>query len=79
MTQSTADEPLACQDRRYSSQQVEFGILLENISACTQTECLSHHMILMDIGLPKLNGLEAARQIRELPPAAKLIFLTQEE
>jgi hypothetical protein len=33
---------------------------------------------LLDIGLPKLNGLEAARQIRKLAPERKILFLTQE-
>ena len=35
-------------------------------------------MILLDIGLPGLNGIEAARRVRELAPEAKIIFLTQE-
>jgi DNA-binding NarL/FixJ family response regulator len=36
------------------------------------------NLILLDIGLPRLNGIEAARQIRELAPLAKIVFLTQE-
>lgn len=32
----------------------------------------------MDIGLPGLNGMAVARQIRELVPQSKIIFLTQE-
>jgi DNA-binding NarL/FixJ family response regulator len=32
----------------------------------------------LDIGLPKLNGLEAARQIRQLSPNSKILFLSQE-
>lgn len=35
-------------------------------------------LILLDIGLPGLNGIEAGRQIRKLVPNAKIIFLTQE-
>jgi DNA-binding NarL/FixJ family response regulator len=35
-------------------------------------------LIRLDIGLPGLNGIEAARQIRELVPESKIIFLTQE-
>jgi DNA-binding NarL/FixJ family response regulator len=32
----------------------------------------------MDIGLPSQNGIEAARQIRELVPKARILFLSQE-
>jgi DNA-binding NarL/FixJ family response regulator len=39
---------------------------------------LKPDLILLDIGLPTLNGLEAARQIRKLVPESKIIFLSQE-
>ena len=35
-------------------------------------------LILLDIGLPSLNGIEVARQMRSLVPESKIIFLTQE-
>jgi DNA-binding NarL/FixJ family response regulator len=36
------------------------------------------NVILLDIGLPKLNGIEVARQIRVLVPGSRIIFVTQE-
>lgn len=35
-------------------------------------------LIVLDIGLPKLNGIEAGRRIRKLSPQSKILFLTQE-
>lgn len=35
-------------------------------------------LILLDIGLPSLNGVDAARRIRELSPDSKILFVTQE-
>jgi len=32
----------------------------------------------LDLGLPKLNGIEAARQIRKHTPEPKIVFLSQE-
>lgn len=36
-------------------------------------------VVLLDIGLPLLNGLQAARQIRQASPQSKIIFLTGQD
>ena len=36
-------------------------------------------IVVLDIAMPRLNGLEAARQIRARMPAVKLIFMTMHE
>ena len=35
-------------------------------------------LILLDIGLPKLNGIRAARRLRDLVPRAKILFVSIE-
>jgi DNA-binding NarL/FixJ family response regulator len=35
-------------------------------------------LILLDVGLPGLNGIAAAHEIRKLAPKTKIIFVTQE-
>jgi hypothetical protein len=35
-------------------------------------------LILLDIGLPSINGIAAARRIRELSPKSKILFVSQE-
>ena len=35
-------------------------------------------LILLDIGLPTLNGIEAAREIRKHVPESKILFVSQE-
>ncbi len=39
---------------------------------------LKPDLILLDVGLPTLNGIAAAYQIRKLVPDSKIIFVTQE-
>jgi two-component system NarL family response regulator len=50
----------------------------DGIEAVQKARQLQPSLILLDIGLPKLSGIAAARQIRELAPQSKIIFLTQE-
>jgi DNA-binding NarL/FixJ family response regulator len=43
-----------------------------------RAEELKPELILLDIGLPTLNGIDAARQIRRRAPESEIIFLSQE-
>jgi DNA-binding NarL/FixJ family response regulator len=54
------------------------GEVADGLEAVQKAELLEPDLVLLDIGLPTLNGIEAARQIRKLAPASKIIFVSQE-
>ena len=53
------------------------GEVSDGSQAVHQARLLQPDMILLDIGLPTLNGIEAARQIRKVSPASKILFVTE--
>jgi DNA-binding NarL/FixJ family response regulator len=50
----------------------------DGLEAVQKAQELKPDLILMDIGLPSLSGIEAARRIRKAVPEAKVVFLSQE-
>jgi two-component system, NarL family, nitrate/nitrite response regulator NarL len=54
------------------------GTAPDGLEAVAKARVLQPDLILMDISLPALNGIEAARRITRLVPAAKIIFLSLE-
>jgi DNA-binding NarL/FixJ family response regulator len=54
------------------------GEVADGLEGVHKAEVLEPDLVLLDIGLPTLNGIEAARQIRKLAPASKIIFVSQE-
>jgi len=53
------------------------GEASDGLEAVQKAEALQPDVIVLDIGLPVLNGIEAARQIRSVSPKSKVIFLTE--
>ena len=53
------------------------GKAADGLEAVQQSERWQPNLILLDIGLPKLNGIEAARLIRKVSPESRILFLSQ--
>jgi len=49
----------------------------DGLAAVQAAEDLKPDLILLDIGLPKLNGLQAALQIQKVSPKSKILFLSE--
>ena len=54
------------------------GEVSNGFAAVNKSLELQPDLILLDIGLPGLDGINAVRQIRNFAPDSKVIFLTQE-
>ncbi len=53
------------------------GQVCDGLEAVQQAEELQPDLILLDIGLPTINGIEAARRIRGVSPGSKILFVSE--
>lgn len=49
----------------------------DGADAVWQAQQLQPDLILLDVGLPTINGIEAARRIKELSPTSKILFVSE--
>jgi DNA-binding NarL/FixJ family response regulator len=54
------------------------GEASDGLEAIQKAQTLIPDLVLLDIGLPHLNGLEARNKLRQLVPSAKVLFLSQD-
>ncbi|MBV9613614.1 MAG: response regulator transcription factor [Acidobacteriaceae bacterium] len=52
------------------------GEVSDGLEAVKKARDLQPDVILLDVGLPGLHGIEAARRIRECAPKVKILFAT---
>jgi DNA-binding NarL/FixJ family response regulator len=63
--------------KQRSGSQIIYEVV-DGLKAVEKAQELQPDLILLDIQLPKLNGIQAARRIRKVSPHSKILFLTQE-
>jgi DNA-binding NarL/FixJ family response regulator len=73
-------EPFRCIVRQTLGAKPELQVIGEasdGLQAVQKAEELQPDLILLDIGLPSLNGIEAAHRISKLVPGAAILFVSQ--
>jgi DNA-binding NarL/FixJ family response regulator len=50
----------------------------DGLQALTAVERLRPDLVLLDIGLPRLNGIDVARRMLQLCPDSRILFVSQE-
>lgn len=56
---------------------VVLGEASDGLEAVQMVKQLQPDLVLLDIGLPSLNGIEAARQIAQVSPQSKILFVSE--
>ena len=72
--------PWRSQLRSFLQRETEWKIVFEacdGLEAVQKTVELHPDVVLLDISMPGLNGIDAARSIRQLSPDCKIIIVTQ--
>ena len=54
------------------------GEVSDGLAAVRQAQEFQPDLILLDIGLPSMSGIEAARRIRQISPHSRILFVSQE-
>jgi DNA-binding NarL/FixJ family response regulator len=54
------------------------GEACDGTEAVSLTQRLRPDVVTLDVGLPRLNGIEAARRIFEVSPQTKILFVSQD-
>jgi DNA-binding NarL/FixJ family response regulator len=74
-------EPFRCFISSLLAKTQGFAVIGEasnGLDAVQKAQELKPDVILLDIGLPKLNGIEVARLSRKSTPTSKIVFLSQD-
>jgi DNA-binding NarL/FixJ family response regulator len=67
-----------CSILEQSQELLVIGEASDGVEAVQKAQELQPDVIVLDIGLPKLNGIEAAPRMSELSPGSKILFLSQD-
>lgn len=54
------------------------AIAADGLEAVRNAEELQPDLVLLDVGLPRLNGMEVAKRLRKVVPAARILFVSGE-
>ena len=77
-----ADDHTMIRDALKSVIEREFevvGTFADGVSLVEGAPALNPNIILLDISMPNMNGLNAGRRLKQLMPAVKLIYLTMNQ
>ena len=67
----------ACSELQKLPEYQVIGTVPDGLEAVQKARVLQPDLIVLDIGLPTLNGVEAARQIQKVSPTSKILFVSE--